>query len=85
MRLRTLPEGIIVYSVGREGIDDGGENKRQHLVGLINDIGYQLWNVDQRRQPPRNPWFPTCLDGRLSVYFCASNCRSTYCKIPPCW
>ena len=55
LRFRLLDDGILAYSVGPEGTDDGGASKRQHLIGPMRDIGYQLWNVDQRRQPPQRP------------------------------
>jgi hypothetical protein len=50
LQLRTLGEGILAYSVGPDGTYDGGGGRRRHLIGPMQDISYQLWNVDQRRQ-----------------------------------
>jgi hypothetical protein len=51
LRLARRPDGIVIYSVGLDGKDDGGvvaaENK-----GNPRDIGIRLWDVAQRRQPP---------------------------------
>jgi hypothetical protein len=46
--LKTLPDGLMIYSVGYNGIDDGGKifpTEKQ----FQNDIGYRLWNPEQRR------------------------------------
>jgi hypothetical protein len=44
-------DGVTVYSVGSDGIDDGG-----HVTGNWpdkgSDWGFRLWDVDRRRQPP---------------------------------
>lgn len=50
--IRILPfkAGIIVYSVGPDGTDDGGTFKTRALSGT--DVGYRLWNVDARRRSP---------------------------------
>lgn len=46
--LKTLPDGLMIYSVGYNGIDDGGKifpiDKQ-----FQGDIGYRLWNPEQRR------------------------------------
>lgn len=44
IRYRRLADGVVVYSVGADGKDDGGK------AGA--DLGYRLWDVDRRRQPP---------------------------------
>jgi hypothetical protein len=46
LKLARLADGIVVYSVGRNRNDDGGE-----LRGGA-DVGVRLWDVNRRRQPP---------------------------------
>jgi hypothetical protein len=55
VRLRRLDDGLVIYSVGPDGQDDGGNVNRQNNVAPGSDLGYRLWDVDQRRQPPVNP------------------------------
>lgn len=46
--LKTLPDGLLIYSVGNNGIDDGGKifpTDKQYT----GDIGYRLWTPDRRR------------------------------------
>jgi ABC-type Na+ efflux pump permease subunit len=56
LRLRRLPDGLVIYSVGADGQDDGGE-----VAVLPNgnksgkDIGFRLWDVSRRRQEPPEP------------------------------
>jgi len=50
LRLRRLDDGLVVYSVGPDGIDNGGN------IGTSGrtrgtDLGFRLWDVKQRRQP----------------------------------
>jgi hypothetical protein len=47
LRYRRTDTGAIVYSVGKDGRDDGGDVQR--------DIVFRLWNVEQRRQPAEQP------------------------------
>lgn len=45
--LKALPDGLVIYSVGYNGNDDGGEifpTDKQYY----NDVGYRLWNPAQR-------------------------------------
>ncbi|MFT3883543.1 MAG: hypothetical protein QM703_28310 [Gemmatales bacterium] len=44
--LKALPDGLVIYSVGRDQKDDGGEV----LPGEspARDVGYRLWNPAQR-------------------------------------
>jgi hypothetical protein len=46
---KTFSDGVMVYSVGYNGVDDGG---RIFPVDKQNtgDIGYRLWNVTERRK-----------------------------------
>lgn len=51
--LRTVhvPDGIIVYSVGADGVDNGGKLDRKYFPEPGGDLGYQLWDKDKRRRP----------------------------------
>jgi hypothetical protein len=53
LRYRKLPDGVVVYSVGHDGADGGGKIDRDHPRALGTDLGYRLWDVKHRRQPPR--------------------------------
>jgi hypothetical protein len=53
LRLRRLPDGLVIYSVGPDGQDDGGDVRgvpEPFKTGL--DLGFRLWDVDHRRQAP---------------------------------
>jgi hypothetical protein len=54
LRLRRLPDGLVIYSVGPDGVDDGGD-VLPGPKGLPKDIGFRLWDVARRRQPARPP------------------------------
>jgi hypothetical protein len=55
LRLKRLPDGLVIYSVGPDGKDDGGTLNRQKPIEPGSDIGLRLWDVPARRQPPRPP------------------------------
>jgi hypothetical protein len=55
LRLRRLADRLVIYSVGPDGKDDGGNIDRQKPIGLGTDLGFRLWDPDRRRQPPRDP------------------------------
>jgi hypothetical protein len=53
--VRRLADGIVVYSIGPDGQDDGG--RFEELEGapggpLSRDFGIRLWDGEQRRRPP---------------------------------
>jgi hypothetical protein len=53
LRYRRLKDGIVVYCVGPDGKDDGGLiNRKGDPTKAGYDLGFQLWDVDKRRQPP---------------------------------
>jgi hypothetical protein len=52
LRYRRLKDGVVIYSVGFDGQDDGG-NLSDHTRKPGTDRGVRLWDVAQRRQPPR--------------------------------
>src|SRR5262249_15700466 len=60
LRYRPLEDGVMVYAVGDDGVDDGGNLDREHPNQPGVDIGYRLWDVAKRRQPPppRLPQLP---------------------------
>lgn len=50
--LKRLPDGVVIYSVGANRADDGGVIGQS---GTTPDIGFRLWDVKARRQPPADP------------------------------
>jgi hypothetical protein len=55
LRWRRLDSGLLIYSVGQDGKDDGGKLNRANPQAEGTDVGFQLWDVAKRRQPPRPP------------------------------
>jgi hypothetical protein len=55
LQYRRTNTGAIIYSVGEDGRDDGGDAKPPPDKHPPRDIIFTLWNVDQRRQPPKPP------------------------------
>ncbi|HYT94980.1 MAG TPA: hypothetical protein VEL76_40060 [Gemmataceae bacterium] len=55
LRWRPLPDGVLIYSVGQDGKDDGGNLDRTDPTREGTDIGVRLWDVSRRRQPPLPP------------------------------
>jgi hypothetical protein len=51
LRYRRLADGVVIYSVGPDQQDNGG-NLTRNPTAPGTDIGFRLWNVDKRRQPP---------------------------------
>jgi hypothetical protein len=54
LRLRRLNDGVVIYSVGLDGKDNGG-NLDPNPTKEGTDLGFRLWDVGQRRQPPKPP------------------------------
>jgi hypothetical protein len=52
LRYRQLLDGVVIYSVGPDLTDNGGNLDRQGRAGGGTDIGVRLWDVNRRRQPP---------------------------------
>jgi hypothetical protein len=52
LRYRRTADGVVVYSVGEDGKDDGGQLRRAGFTPAP-DVGFRLWDVKHRRQPPR--------------------------------
>jgi hypothetical protein len=52
LRLKRLSEGLVIYSIGVDRTDDGGNVKRELNKPPATDIGFRLWDVTQRGKPP---------------------------------
>jgi hypothetical protein len=48
IRLGRFPEGVVFYSVGEDGVDNGGNVATLWKPGI--DRGWRLWGVKHRRQ-----------------------------------
>jgi hypothetical protein len=46
-----MGDNLVIYSVGPDGVDEGGAIWRTASGGLGPDLGFRLWDVDRRRQP----------------------------------
>lgn len=46
LRYSIVEDGIVIYSIGTDGRDDGGDVVRRE--GTPNDTGFRLWNADKR-------------------------------------
>jgi hypothetical protein len=56
LRWKRLPDGVVVYSLGPGGKDNGGNLNRHNPIAPDSDTGVKLWDVPLRRQaamPPR--------------------------------
>jgi hypothetical protein len=51
LRYKRLPDGVVVYSVGADGQDDGGARNRADPRAKGTDYVFRLWDVSRRRQP----------------------------------
>lgn len=52
---RATKNGVVVYAVGADGEDNGGDPLDATALKPGTDFGYRLWNVESRRQPPPPP------------------------------
>ena len=52
LRFLRLIDSLLIYSIGPDGKDDGGLVNRGHFQPAGSDVGFQLWDVSRRRQPP---------------------------------
>jgi hypothetical protein len=55
IRLKRAADGLIVYSVGLDKIDNDGFINRDNPSAPGTDLGFRLWDVSRRRQPPNPP------------------------------
>lgn len=51
LRYRRLPDGVLVYSVGPDKVDNGGALNRRNPLAKNTDRGFRLWDRAARRQP----------------------------------
>jgi hypothetical protein len=51
LRYVRIADGVVIYSIGPDGKDDGGKIDRPKPQAPGTDLGYQLWDVAKRRQP----------------------------------
>ncbi len=53
LRYRHVKDGVVIYSVGQDAADNGGniDLERPGLSGV--DVGVRLWEPAKRRQPPQ--------------------------------
>jgi hypothetical protein len=58
LRYRRLEDGVVIYSIGPDEEDNGGKLDREHPIKSGTDLGFQLWDVNKRRQPWRPPAKP---------------------------
>jgi hypothetical protein len=54
LRYRRLNDRVVVYSVGSDNQDNGG-NVTWGVASAGTDLGMHLWNVERRRQPHPKP------------------------------
>jgi hypothetical protein len=52
LRFRRLADGLVIYALGPDGTDDGGNLAGRKIVADGMDVGFRLWDAAQRRQPP---------------------------------
>ncbi len=53
LHYRRVKDGIVIYSVGQDGVDNGGNLNGERLTLPGVDTGFRLWDAVQRRQPPQ--------------------------------
>lgn len=51
LRFRPTDEGVIIYSIGEDRIDNGGSIDRKNSAAPDSDLGFELWDPPKRRQP----------------------------------
>jgi hypothetical protein len=66
LRLGRFAEGILVYSVGYDGQDNGGAIDLKNPTGAGADLGFRLWDVGRRRQSSRPLESPASPADRLA-------------------
>jgi hypothetical protein len=53
LRFGTFDKGVVIYSVGSDGVDNGGHVERDTIGEEGMDFGFRLWDVKHRRQPAK--------------------------------
>jgi serine/threonine protein kinase len=52
LRYRRVADGVVIYSIGRDRMDNKGNLDRTRIGRPGTDIGFELWDVTKRRQAP---------------------------------
>jgi hypothetical protein len=52
LRMRRLEDGLVVYSVGPDGQDNGGRLDHRNVRAPGTDLGFRLWDAARRRRGP---------------------------------
>jgi competence protein ComGC len=52
LRWKRTPTGLIIYSINKDKIDDGGKLVRENVLAVGSDLGIELWDPTRRRLPP---------------------------------
>jgi hypothetical protein len=55
LRYRRTKDGVVIYSIGLDGIDDQGNIDRERHQNPGVDLGVRLWDPALRRLPPPPP------------------------------
>jgi hypothetical protein len=55
LRFKSLRDGIAIYSIGFDRVDNDGNINRSRPRDNGVDLGVRLWSPDARRQPPLPP------------------------------
>ena len=55
IKMAKVIDGVIVYSVGLDGVDDGGKLNRKSPMASGADLGFQLWDKKARARPASPP------------------------------
>ncbi|HLJ91840.1 MAG TPA: hypothetical protein VKU02_01475 [Gemmataceae bacterium] len=53
LRYRRLTDGVVIYSIGLDRQDNGGNVDRSQPYAPGTDIGIRLWDLPHRRRPAR--------------------------------
>ncbi len=51
LRYKRLADGVLVYSVGHDRVDNDGTIDRTNPVGTGVDLGFRLYDPEARRRP----------------------------------
>ena len=55
MRFHATADGVVIYSIGENGIDEHGNMGRHGFKGRSDDRGFRLWDERFRGQPSIAP------------------------------
>jgi hypothetical protein len=55
IRFKRTADGVVIYSVGRDKIDNGGLIDRDRPLEPGTDLGFRLWDIARRRAAPNPP------------------------------